>query len=33
MAGARLTLEAMYRAAQRRVSWLISAERLREAGR
>jgi hypothetical protein len=31
MAGARLTLEAMYRAAQRPLSWLISAERLRDA--
>ena len=31
MAGAKLTLEAMYRAAQSPLSWLVSAERLRDA--
>lgn len=31
MTGARLTLQAMYRAAQNPVGWLISAERLRDA--
>ncbi len=31
MSGARLTLQQMYKAAQNPTSWLLSAERLRDA--